>query len=324
MKDHGAPKRATSIEEYRRIRQEQGQRNQTYLKEPKFAALTNVAVENSTASLPEVTDYKFPIRIYRPKGAATTKYPVMLFFHGGYWCAGDANSEDFGNRAVIARGTDIVIVSFEYRRVPDVKWDTMFTDAEFAMKWVADNASKLGGDTNKGFLVGGAEAGAHLAAVCAIRARNRYPNIRLTGQLLIVPVLAAWTDEGTVPEEWARHLTSPKENAHSPVLNVDLLKMFIEALKVPEKEKHNQENFPLEASSLKGLPPAYIPVDECDPIRDQGFLYAARLQDAGVLTRTDYYRGLPNMFVQFPELPTTLKAGSQLSAAVAWLLQDRK
>lgn len=75
---------------------------------------------------------------------------------------------------------------------------------------------------------------------------------------------------------------------------------------------------------MKGLPPAYVPMDECDPTRDQAFLYAELLQQAGALTRTDYYRGLPNVFVQFPELPTTLKAGGHLAGGVAWLLQERK
>jgi acetyl esterase/lipase len=56
-------------------------------------------------------------------------------------------------------------------------------------------------------------------------------------------------------------------------------------------------------------------VDECDPIRDQGFLHAELLRDAGVLTQSDYYRGMPNMFVQFPELPMTATAGWRQAAS---------
>lgn len=75
---------------------------------------------------------------------------------------------------------------------------------------------------------------------------------------------------------------------------------------------------------MTSLPPAYIPVDERDPIRDQGFIYAELLREARVLTRTDYYRGLLNMFVQFPQLPTMVVAGGHLAAGIAWLLQERK
>lgn len=131
-----------------------------------------------------------------------------------------------------------------------------------------------------------------------------------------------WPDP-EIPKAWASKLRSHEENANAPLLNIELLRLIFSTLDVPEEEKRKGENFPLYAS-LKGLPPAYLPMDECDPIRDEGFLYAEMLRDEGVLTRTDYYKGLPNMFVQFPELPIIAMAGIHLSAAIRWLLQERK
>lgn len=246
----------------------------------------------------------------------------MIHFPGGYWCTSDCNSEDFGNRAIIAPGNDIIIVSFAYRTIPEVKWHTVFEDAEFGMKWLATNAPSLGGDTSKGFLVGGAESGAHLAAICAIRARNRYLNIKIISQNLIVPTTLAWPDP-EIPEDWKKCLTSHTENAEAPVLTEKLYETFLSALGVPDDEKRKGENFPAWAS-LEGLPLAYIPIDECDPIRAQAFLYSELLHAAGVRTRTDYYKGLPNIFVQFPQLSSTLKAGVHLAAGIAWLLQERR
>lgn len=196
------------------------------------------------------------------------------------------------------------------------------------MRWMArpENAASVGADTSKGFLIGGAEAGAHLAAACAVRARRSGSDdvpVVLTGQVLIVPTLMTWPDP-QIPPEWSSRLESHTEIAGAPVLNSQLFQMFMEALSVPDSEKRKGENFPMWERNMKGLPPAYIPMDECDPTRDQAFLYAELLQQAGVLTRTDYYRGLPNMFVQFPELPTTLTAGGHLAAGIAWLLQERK
>ena len=86
------------------------------------------------------------------------------------------------------------------------------------MKWVASNALDFGGDTSLGFIIGGAEAGAHLAALCAVHARNRYPNVRLMGQVLIVPTMIAYPDPQT-PEEWTGHLKSHTEYARAPILN---------------------------------------------------------------------------------------------------------
>ena len=177
----------TNIAEYRKIKNQRGHDAQEFLKQPGFVLLKDkVAVENTETELPEVPGHKFPIRIYRPAKSVDGKLPVMIYFHGGYWCSGTANAEDLGCRAVIARGTDIIIVSFEYRLIPEVDWKTVFSDAENAVKWMAANADRLGGDVSKGFLVGGAEAGAHLAAISAIRTRDRQPSIKLTGQNLIV------------------------------------------------------------------------------------------------------------------------------------------
>ena len=313
----------TTIADYRRIKNQRGLDGQEFLKQPGFALLNDkVQVENAETELPEVPGHKFPIRIYRPARKVQGKLPVMIYFHGGYWCSGTANAEDLGCRAIIARGNDIIIVSFEYRLIPEVDWKTVFSDAENAVKWMAANADRLGGDVKKGCLVGGAEAGAHLAAIAAIRTRDRQKDIKLTGQNLIVPTTIAWPDKN-ISKDWADRLRSHEENAEAPILNEKLYKTLVDALDMPDEEKRKGENFPMWAD-LNGLPPAYLPMDECDPIRDQGFLYAELLQGAGVLTRTDYYKGLPNMFVQFPDLPTTLVAGGHLAAGIAWLLEERK
>ena len=111
--------------------------------------------------------------------------------------------------------------------------------------------------------------------------------------------------------------------ADAPILNESLYEFYVTTLGMPDVEKRKGENFPV-WGPLEGLPPAYLPIDECDPTRDQGFLYAELLAAAGVKTRTDYYEALPNMFVQFAELSITLLAGIHLTAGVRWLLQERK
>ncbi|KAK4497762.1 hypothetical protein PRZ48_010415 [Zasmidium cellare] len=312
----------SSVEEYKKLKHQRGLDGQAFLSHPDFALLkSSIHVENTIISLPDVPDHQFPIRVYRPTRTGNRNLPVMIYFHGGFWVAGDANTEDLGCRAIIAHGNDIVIVSFEYRLVGDVDWQSTFSDAERAVVWLASNASQFGGDVYKGYLVSGAEGGCHLAAISAIRVRDRHPEVKITGQCLIVPTTIAWPD-AKIPEDWRRRLESHEEHVDAPVMNERLYEELVGALKMSDEEKRKGENFPCLAD-LKGLPPAYLPMDECDPTRDQGFLYAELLREAGVMIRTDYYRGLPNMFVNFPELPTTLKAGGHLAAGIAWLLESR-
>jgi versiconal hemiacetal acetate esterase len=311
-----------SIQEYRELKRLRSDAAQEFLKKPGFEALDEkVAVRNTRITLPTVPGHAFGLRTYRPAHIADdVLLPVELYFHGGFWVAGDADSEDLGCRAIIAHGNDVTILSFEYRLIPEVDWQTLFSDAENAVKWAAANAREYGGDVKKGFIVGGAEAGAHLAAISAIRVRD-LPHVRLTGQNLIVPTTIAWPDP-EIPVAWQERLCSHKENTDAPILSEKLYESFVSALKIPDSEKRRGENFPVWAR-LDDLPPAYLAMDECDPIRDQGFLYNDLLTAAGVKTRLDYYEGLPNMFVQFLGLPTTLIAGTHLAAGHAWLLQEK-
>ena len=298
--------------------------NQELLKSAPFDVLAkDVDVTTKEIELPEVPGHKFLIRIYRPKDI-TGPLPVMLYFHGGFWCSGDSYAEDFGSRAIITRGAPIIVASFETRRVPEAKWNEVFSDAENAMKWMSKNAKSIGADTSKGFLVGGATGGAHLAAICAIRARNRHPDIKLTGQILIVPTFIVYPDP-QIPADLKKRLGSHEEVKNPEgFFDENTLELYFKTLGVPESEQRKGENFPLWEKDLSGLPPVYLPMDEHDPTRDDGFAYAELCREAGVLTRTDYYEGLPNMFVYFAELSTTLTAGFHLSGAVKWLLQERK
>jgi len=38
----------------------------------------------------------------------------------------------------------------------------------------------------------------------------------------------------------------------------------------------------------------------------------------------DFYAGLPNMFVQFPQIKRTAVAGIELAAGIKWLLGAKK
>ena len=133
-------------------------------------------------SFPSDPSIQYPIRIYTPTNLPSNSILlVILYFHGGYWVSGDLNSEDLGCRAIIAHGNAVLPISFSYLLAAENGWRSIFSNAENALKWTAAHATDFGGDVLKGFIVDGATSGAQLAAICAIRARNRLRGVRLTG-----------------------------------------------------------------------------------------------------------------------------------------------
>jgi versiconal hemiacetal acetate esterase len=262
------------------------------LSEPSFRLLDeNVKSVDASISLPEVPDRTFRVRIYSPRNS-DRNLPIVLYFHSGFWCTGDLDTDDLGCRAMIAHGNDLIVVSFEYGLSPENLWTVTLNDAEYAMTWLYNHATEYGGDVDKGFLVGGAIAGAQIAAICAIRARNHHPEIRLTGQCLVVPVIMSWREGEQLPQKWNELVTSHQENAHAPLLSELDLQCYLSLLNLSDSERLDENVFPVWAD-LHGLPPAYLALDGPDPLREEGYLYEKKLREAGVQTRTDHYE-MPN------------------------------
>jgi acetyl esterase len=72
---------------------------------------------------------------------------------------------------------------------------------------------------------------------------------------------------------------------------------------------------PVQAATLADLPPALVVLGGCDPLRDEGRLYARRLREDGVPVAEVCFRGQPHGFINF-QLPA---AADALERIGAWL-----
>lgn len=89
--------------------------------------------------------------------------PVLLYFHGGGWGTGDKSFAGLSLMArVAARG--VVVVSANYRLVPNVDIADQVRDCKRALVFVKRNCHLWGGDSAKVF-VSGESAGGHLSAM---------------------------------------------------------------------------------------------------------------------------------------------------------------
>ena len=111
-----------------------------------------------------------PARIYTPEGASGS-LPVIMFIHGGGWVIADIDTYEASAMA-LAKKTQAIVVSIDYRHAPENKFPAAHEDAFNAYKWVLENASKWGGDPKR-IALAGESAGGNLATNVAIMARTR-------------------------------------------------------------------------------------------------------------------------------------------------------
>jgi acetyl esterase len=146
-------------------------------------------------------------------------------------------------------------------------------DAHAVLQWAKKNKAKLGW-TGKHLMVAGIEAGANLAAVCALMSRDR-GGPALAGQILIMPML-----------DPALTTCSMREMQQAPEL-LDVADACAAAYRgyLPNAaDRTHPYASPLQSSRLKNLPPALILSAEDDPLRDEAEQYGAKLISNGVKT----------------------------------------
>jgi acetyl esterase len=246
-----------------------------------------------------------PARIYTPKKIrqAGGLAPGLVFFHGGGWVIGDLDTHDVVCRKLADEG-ELIVISVDYRRAPEHKFPAAVDDAITATRWVADHSRQLGVDASR-LMVGGDSAGGNLAAVVALAARDgKGPAI--AGQVLIYPAT-----------DFAMTHASHREPETSILLTHSVIRWFCDHYLTGAADVHDWRASPARASTLTGLPPAYVLTAGADPLRDEGDEYARSLKQAGVPVT---YRHFPGQFHGFFTMGKLLQQANVAVGEIgAWL-----
>ncbi|KAL3440690.1 alpha/beta hydrolase fold-domain-containing protein [Aspergillus insuetus] len=256
-------------------------------------AASNVGVRHQQITARDGAELE--LRIYKD---AHVVGKAILFFvtHGGGWVLGDHNVEEGMNR-LVAKKTNSVVVSVNYRLAPELPFPYAVNDSFDALQWCRQNADALGIDANR-VIVGGSSSGGNIATALALKDRDEGIGAIL-GQVLNFPDTC---HPAYFPKDKYVY-SSPEQNKDAPILTTEAAHWLWDQY-CPHNGAEPYAS-PLLATSHKGLAPALIQVAGLDPVRDDGLAYSEVLKAAGVPVKTKVYPGLPHAFYLFPDLQET-------------------
>ncbi|KAH7178856.1 Alpha/Beta hydrolase protein [Fusarium sp. MPI-SDFR-AT-0072] len=255
------------------------------------------------------------VRIYKPKDSKEV-LPIGVFCHGGGFSDGSIDMED-GLCRLIASMYPCIIVSVEYRLTPLVDIKVVFQDAFDGFSWTYENASKLGGDQKRVFMLGSSCGG-----TLSLATAHRLTELGREGQLKGVINMAGGTvHEANVPKHLQHLMKSMEENATDvPIIDGQTAKM-INASTGLDKHADDEWLFPLLSSHLAKFPRTYLVACGADPLRDDNVAMEHELRSKGVKVKLDMYEGLPHVFWMFPTLSATKTFIQNLLAGIKFILE---
>jgi acetyl esterase len=237
-----------------------------------------------------------PVRVYddgdNDMGAGERL--CLVWMHGGAFIAGDLDmpEADWFSRE-LARRAGAVVVSVDYRLCNDgVHYPVPHDDVLAAIRWARENASSLGIDQER-VSVGGASAGANLAAGAALRLRDA------DGQPPAGLIFVYGVAHSVVPPMSPEHAALMREvpailqfpPAATSAFNVNYLGGPV--------SQADGYAFPALAD-LRGLCPTLVLNAEYDDLRASGQAFAAALAAAGVDVRQVMVASMLHGFLNLP------------------------
>ena len=235
-------------------------------------------VERRDHAVPERSPVS--VRVHRDT-SASGKLPCIYWMHGGGLILGNNIGDDPRFDRWCPR-LGCMGASVQYALAPESKYPGPLEDCYAGLKWLYAHAEELGVDATR-IGIGGASAGAGLAAGLALLVRDR-GEMSLAFQALIYPMIddrqitvsSGWNDP-----VWPPHANRYGWDSYLGGLPKDAVPYYAAAAR---------------ASDLRGLPPTYISVGALDGFADEDIDYANRLRHAGVAVELHVYPGAPHGF----------------------------
>jgi triacylglycerol lipase len=240
-----------------------------------------------------------PVRWYRPQGV-TDALPCLVWLHGGAYIMGTLDEND-GRLERIVLELGCAVLSVDWRVAPEHPYPAGLDDAEAVWTSVAKDPTSYGLDGDR-LVLGGASAGAGLAAGLCLRLRDRGAT-QPALQLLIYPML---DDRELTPS-----IRATEDPGHWGLWHLAANRLAWKAYLGPLAGGDVPATAaPGRADDLTDLAPAFFAIGDVDGFLDESLSYAGRLAGAGVPLELHVYPGV--IHGGFGAVPTTPRTAQLL------------
>jgi acetyl esterase/lipase len=223
-------------------------------------------------------DEEVRIRIYKPLNQSDKPLPIVLYCHGGGYALTVPETSAPQIKALLDT-RDCIVIAPDYRKSIEHPYPAALNDCYATLKWIKDNAEKLGARSDQ-IMVVGHSAGGGLTAAITLLARDK-KEVNIAFQMPIYPMI---DDRGNTPS--AQDNDSPFWNTKLNTLGWDL---YLKDL------KSRNEDIPVYAAPARetdysNLPPTATFVGDLEPFKDETIAYVENLKKAGVTTKFKLYK----------------------------------
>ena len=245
-----------------------------------------------------VDDNNIDLYVERPKGIQDVM-PCIVHIHGGgmAFTTTQAAAATRWRKTLARKG--LLVVGVEFRNAGGVLGNHPFpaglNDCASAVQWVNKNRIKLGVSS---VVVAGESGGGNLAVATAVKANNEGWVGAIDGVFAMAPMILGFYK--SIPSE----LTAWRENEGYQG-TPEMMRAMTKVYDPKDEHETNPMAWPFHATGkdLKGLPPHIIINYEMDLIRDEGAVFARKLQALGVSAISKTIDGAPHvMEIAMPDL----------------------
>jgi acetyl esterase len=260
----------------------------------KFAGPPQIPYPAADVKRIKITADSIPVLIFNP--SHIQNLPILIEYHGGGFISPLLQGIEHSMWQE-AKTYGAIVFAIDYRVAPENKFPAAVNDSYNAFKWIAEHGSEFGGDTSRIALTGNS-AGANLVAVITQKAKKEGISNKIKLQIMNgLPVDCS-------PQNMETSV-SYQENAKGYMQTKAACYFALE--NYAPGEYKNPEVSPILTEDLTGLPPAVIINAEFDPLRDDGFLYAAKLRRFGVKVWDKCFAGQIHCLIGLPQDAAELK-----------------